>query len=224
MEDLMNSRWNRVLPLTGVVLVVLLVLSAVFSGNEPGGNTSAAKVIAYYSAHRGGVQVSDYLTGVALVFGLFFYGYLSDHIRRIENSARLAVIAFGGAVLFAVGGALSAGTQFALADVPGALSPSAAQALNLLQQYLSGFAIAAGVAGLLIASGLAILRGRQLPAWVAWLGFVLAVISFAPVPNIGALLAGIWTLIVSILLCARAGRLAPVTGSDAGEPVPLAAR
>jgi thiosulfate reductase cytochrome b subunit len=127
-------------------------------------------------------------------------------------------------VLFAVGGALGAGTQFALADVPGGLSPAAAQALNLMQQYLSGFAIAAGVAGLLIASGLAILRGRQLPAWVAWLGIVLAVISFAPVPNIGAALGGIWTLVVSILLYARAGKLASVSGSEAGDPVPATGR
>jgi hypothetical protein len=73
------------------------------------------------------------------VFGLFFYSYLSDHIRRAENSARLAIAAFGGAVLFAVGGALGAGTQFALADVPGRLSPAAAQALNLLQHVVLAY-------------------------------------------------------------------------------------
>jgi hypothetical protein len=220
----MSRRWNRTAPLTGVALVVLLILSQVLLGNEPGGNASAAKVVAFYSAHHGGIQVSAYLTGLALVFGLFFYGYLSDHIRRAENSARLAIAAFGGAVLFAVGGALGAGTQLALADVPGRLSPSAAQALNLLQQNVEVFLIAAGAAGLLIASGLAILRGRQLPAWVGWLGLVLGIASLVPIPNIGAPLAGIWTLVVSILLSVRAARHASVPEPEASDPVPSVTR
>jgi hypothetical protein len=220
----MSSRWNRLAPLSGVALVVLLIVSQVLIGNEPGKKASLARVVAYYSAHHGAIQVSAYLTGIALVFGLLFYGYLSDHIRRIENSARLAITAFGGAVLFAVGGAMGAGTQFALADAPARLSPGAVQALNLLQQDLSGFAIAGGVAGLLIASGLAILKGRHLPAWAGWLGLVLGIASLVPIQNIGAPLAGIWTLLVSILLCARADKLASVSGPVAGSPVPSGAR
>lgn len=220
----MNRPWNRMAPLTGVALVVLLVLSQVLLGNEPGENASAGQVVAFYNAHHGGIQVSAYLTGLAVVSGLFFYAYLSDHIRRAENSARLAIAAFGGAVLFAVGGALSAGTQFALADVPGKLSPAAAQALNLLQQDISVFLIAAGAAGLLLASGLAILRGRQLPAWVGWLGLVLGIASLVPLRNIGAPLAGIWTLVVSILLCLRAGRPTSSPEPAGSDPVPSVIR
>jgi|HubBroStandDraft_6_1064221.scaffolds.fasta_scaffold03204_8 hypothetical protein len=220
----MSRPWNRMAPLTGVALVVLLILSQVLLGNEPGGNASAGQVVAFYNAHRGGIQVSAYLTGLALLFGLFFYGYLSDHIRRAENSARLAIAAFGGAVLFAVGGALGAGTQFALADIPGRLSPAAAQALNLLQEDVSVFFIAAGAAGLLIASGLAILRGRQLPAWVGWLGLVLGIASLVPIRNIGAPLAGIWTLVASILLCLRAARHASALEPEASDPVPSITR
>jgi len=220
----MSRPWNRMAPLTGVALVVLLILSQVLLGNEPSENASAAQVVAFYDAHHGGIQVSAYLTGLAIVFELFFYSYLSDHIRRAENSPILAIAAFGGAVLFAVGGALGAGTQFALADVPGRLSPSAAQALNLLQQDISVFLIAAGTAGLLLASGLAILRGRQLPAWVGWLGLVLGIASLVPLRNIGAPLAGIWTLIVSILLSVRVGRHASALESQASDPVPSATR
>jgi hypothetical protein len=206
-------------PLTGVVFVVILVVGQVLLGNEPGSSASAAKVVAFYSAHRGGIRASSYLTGLSLVFGLFFYGYLRDHIRRFERSTHLAAIAFGGAVLFAVGGALGAGTQLALADTPRSLSPAAAQALNLLQQDVTVFAIAGGVAGLLIASGLAIVRGRQLPTLVGWLGLVLGVVSLAPVRNVGAPLAGVWTLVVSILLWVRTGRLASESASGAGDTV-----
>jgi hypothetical protein len=220
----MSRPWNRMAPLTGVALVVLLILSQVLLGNEPSENASAAQVVAFYDAHHGGIQVSAYLTGLAIVFGLFFYGYLSDHIRRVENSARLAIAAFGGALLFAVGGALGASTQFALADIPGRLSPAAAQALNLMQQDISVFLIAAGAAGLLLASGLAILRGRQLPAWVGWLGLVLGIASLVPVRNIGAPLAGIWTLIVSILLCLQAGRRRSSLEPAASDPVPSVTR
>ncbi len=86
------------------------------------------------------------------------------------------------------------------------------------------FLIAAGAAGLLLASGLAILRGGQLPAWAGWLGLVLGIASLVPLRNIGAPLAGIWTLIVSILLCLRTGRRTSSPEPAASDPVPSVIR
>jgi hypothetical protein len=59
---------------------------------------------------------------------------------------------------------------------------------------------------LLIASGIAIVRGRWLPVWTGWLALVLAVVTFAPLPNAGAPAAGLWTLVVSIVLLVRMNR------------------
>jgi hypothetical protein len=219
----MRNRWDRWVPLTGVALVVLFVGEGVLSGTEPPAGASAAKVVAFYSLHRVRLEIGDYLLGLAVVVGLFFYGYLREHIRVAEGSPRLAATAFAGAVLFAVSGALGAGASLALADVPGKLSPAAAQALNLLQNDLVTFAVNAGAAVLLLASGLAIVRGRGLRVWTGWLALVLAVVTFIPIPNIGAPPAAIWTLVVSVVLFARGPELARAGRPEAGRPAPSVA-
>ena len=218
----METRWTRLAPLLGVVFVVLLGIDFVVGGNEPGPGASSAKVVSWYSAHRGSVRVSMYLMAVVLVVGLLFYGYLRD--RLAEGSRGLAATAFGGAVLFAVSGAVSSGVELALADSPARLSPATAHALNLLDGYVAVIAVAAGAAGLLIAASLAILRGGQLPAWVAWLGLVFGVVALVPIRNIGPIPAGIWTLIVSLLLFMRGPQTSAVTRPGAAQAVPSGAR
>jgi hypothetical protein len=213
-------RWA---PLAGVAFVVLLVLGTVLSGSEPHGS-SAARIVGFYAVHRATVRASDLLTALAVVLGLFFYGYLRDWLSGAAASARLAATAFGGAVVFAVGGLMGTGAQYALADIPSKLGPGAAQALNLLQNDLAGFTVNAGAAVLLIGSGSAVLAGRRLPAWTGWLAIVLGLVSLVPIPNSGALTAGVWTLLVSILLVIRGGSAMPAGSRDAGQPVASAAR
>jgi hypothetical protein len=216
-----RSRWA---PLAGVAFVVLLVLGAVLAGSEPRGGSSAARIVAFYTVHRTTVKASDLLTALAVVVGLLFYGYLRDCLSGTGASARLAATAFGGAVVFAVGGLTGAGAQYALADIPARLAPGAAQALNLLQNDLAGFTVNAGAAVLLIASGSAVLAGRRLPAWTGWLAVVLGLLTLVPVPNSGALTAGVWTLLASILLIIRGGSAASAESRDAGHPASSAAR
>src|SRR5438132_14036484 len=100
----MTDRWSRFAPLTGVVFVGMLVASNVLGANTPDSNAAATKVISFYHSHRTRQEVSAYLTGVSLFVGLFFYGSLRGHLRRVTAVERLASIAFAGAVLFAVGG------------------------------------------------------------------------------------------------------------------------
>ena len=91
----------------------------------PDSNASGAKVIAYFVKHsnKRAANISAVLTDLAVVFGLFFFGYLRDRLRRTEVGSRLAPIAFGGAVIFAAGGLLTSGTTIALTDVPKDLTP-----------------------------------------------------------------------------------------------------
>lgn len=214
-------RWA---PFAGVVFVVLLVLGAVLSGSEPGGGSSAARIVAFYTVHRATVRASDLLTALAVVVGLFFYGYLRDCLSGTVASGRLAATGFGGAVVLAVGGLMATGAQYALADIPSKLGPGAAQALNLLQNDLAGLTVNAGVAVLLIASGGAVLAGRRLPAWTGWLAIVLGLLTLVPIPNSGALTGAAWTLLVSIVLVIRGVSAPPAGSRDAGQPLQSAAR
>lgn len=205
----MSDRLNRLAPLTGVVLIALLVTSGALIGNEPKSGATAARVISFYQSHRTKIELSAYLTGLSVFFGLFFYGLLRDHLGRVESARRLASTAFAGAVTFAVGGTLSAGTMIALADVPGTLGAGAAQALNVLENDLALFADGVGIAVLLMASGLAILRGRQLPTWLGWAAIAFSLASLLPLRFVNLPLVALWTLTASILLLRRGGARLP---------------
>jgi hypothetical protein len=213
----MKNRWDRLAPLTGVAFVVLLAVDFSVGGSEPQAGASAARVISWYSAHRSRVQVSDYLMVVVLVVALFFFGYLRD--RLAEDAPGLAATAFGGAILFAVSGAVSSGAQLALADIPSHLSPAVAQALNLLSNYVATVAVGAGAAGLLIASGLAIVRGVRLPAWTGWLALVLGAVCIVPIANLAPIPAGIWTLIISVVLFRRRGAVVATSRTGSSQAV-----
>jgi hypothetical protein len=219
----MTDRWKRLAPLTGVALVVLLVAGGGLMGTEPRSNAGAAKVIAFYHSHRSRVELSAYLTGLSVFFGLFFYGLLRDHLGRAADGARLAATGFAGAVTFAIAGVLSAGTQLALADVPGQLGPGAAQALNVLENDLSLFALGAGIAVLLMAFGLAILRGAQLPMWLGWMAIAFAIVALLPVRFFSLPLIGIWTLVASVILYRRGNARISETHPASARPLTSAA-
>lgn len=200
----MNPRWNRLAPLLGVAFLILLAVSFAIGGTEPQGGASAARVLAWYGAHRARVQAAAYLMVVAVAVALFFYGHLRD--RLADGSPGLAATAFGGVILFAVSGTIGAGVQLALAEHASRLGPGAALALSELFLYGNWIALNAGATVLLLASGIAILRGGRLPAWTGWLATVFGVISAVPVYGIDPIPVGIWTLIISIVLFRRQPR------------------
>lgn len=213
------TRWQRLAPWLGVAFVVLFLVTIAVGGTLPAASASGAKVVSWYSAHRSSELLSNYLMPLVLLLGMLFYGHLRDRI--VQGSSGLAATAFGGAVLFAAGGALSAGVQVALADRPASLTPASAHALNLVENYVANTAVGAGVSVLLVAAGLAILGSRQLPAWTGFLGVVLGIVGLAPLRGLGPLPAAIWTLIVSFVLIRRAP--AAAAADWAGAPVTKAA-
>jgi hypothetical protein len=194
----MHRDSRALIPLPGIALVVFFLIGVALSGAEPSATASPAQVLAWYSAHAGQMKASAYVTSVGVPFGLVFFA----HIRNLlaPGARALATAAFGGAVVFACGGLLGLGAGLALAADPGRLTVPAAQALNLSQAYIAGLAINFGAAALLLAAGAAAFASRSFPAWLRWLSIVLGVVSLVPVPNVGALTVGVWTLAVSVTL------------------------
>ena len=201
----MSDRWSLRAPLTGVVFVVLLVIAFAVTGGSPDVKAGGAKVISYYKAHSGSERAGAILGAIAAVFWLFFAGSLRDHLRRFGASDGLAATAFGGAVLFAVGDAIFSALGFTLSDSPGSLDPAAAQALNVLGNDLF-FPLAVGNGVFLLANGLAIVRGKVLPAWLGWAAIVLGVLAVSPAGFVAFVGLGIWTLIAAGFMLTGAGR------------------
>ena len=196
---------NRLMPLCGIIFVAL-VLASIFIENPPGSNASASKVLTYYQAHPHTTSASALLTGLAVIFGLLFFGYLREYMRQERATRWLATTAFGGAVVFAVGGVISAGSYLALGDQPQALNAAAAQTLNLIQTDVSGSFTQAGLAVFFLATGAAILRGRLLPAWLGWVSLVLGVLAASLILAFIAFVAtALWVMVVAVVLWTRAG-------------------
>jgi Domain of unknown function (DUF4386) len=210
---------KRLAPLTGVLFFVLLLAAVLIGGNSLSASSSPAKVLTYYQTHKDKIGLSGVLTALAVVVGVIFYGQLRDYLRRHEASRGSTATAFGGVILFAASGGLSAGTALALSDSPSHLSAPAAQMLNLLNQDVTGGLSLAGIAVLLICFGWAILRSDLLPGWLGWVAFLIALVAFIPFLGFFAFVAvGLWTLIISIVMWRRAASDASLAEQTASAP------
>lgn len=197
-----EQRW--VVPLLGLIFVALLVVSFVLTSDSPDSSAGGLSVISYYNDHRAQQNTSAVLIIISIPVGLFFFGLLREYLRRSRTARPFATIAFVGAAVFAAGGCVASGLQFALADVPGQLSPSAAQAMNIMNSDLSFPMIVAGVSVLQLGFGIAVLRSRLLPTWLGWLAVAIGVVAAAgPIGFFGFLASGVWILLASALLYER---------------------
>jgi hypothetical protein len=213
-----RARWG---PICGVVFVVLLVVSS-FIYSAPSTGKSPQYLLNWYSqsSHRRDVSLSTVIADVGVVFGLFWFGYLRERFSRSDVGARLAPIFLAGVVLFAGGGLVFSGAQFALGDNPKKMDPATAQTLNFLATDIGAAGILVGLSVLLSAAGFIIFQSRVLPRWLAWVSFVLAVVALAgPIGFFAFLATGIWILIVAGYMWRHEQHL-PVS-ADAGERAPV---
>ncbi len=200
----MADRWNRLVPLTGVVFTVLILIAFFVSGSEPNSHASPAKVLSYYVGHNGSVSVSGYALAYSAVFALFFAAALRPRLRGTGSDA-LVALGFGGAVMFAVAIACGAGLTLALVDHTKSLDPVALQAVNLVGDDMVGPLLQIGMVAYMAGYGIAILRGAAVPRWLGWLAVALAILAAIPAVGFFAILGiAIWSIVLGVLLFARA--------------------
>jgi hypothetical protein len=193
----------------GGLAFVVVLLATIFATPEPPDSTAtAAKVAIFAHQHRSGLYLNAYLTSLAVLVAGVFLWYLREVVAPDLRGRRLANLGFAGGLLFLMGGILNAGAAFAMADVATHADPTVLQMLNIFGQDVGG--IAGGATALLLgATSLAMLRSRALPSWLAYLGLVLAVASFA-LPMAGLPAVGLWILVTTIviLVTSRGSRVA----------------
>jgi hypothetical protein len=201
----MSDRWGRLAPLTGLIFGVLVVVGIATGGETPEANASAAKVISYYGTHRSEVETSSILFAFVFLFLLLFAAALRSYLRRTPSAEGLSALVLAGGVLMTAGALGSTGVEYGLAHQLHHLGPEAAQTLNFLSQELF-LPVLAGAFAFALGSGLAILRGAQLPKWLGWVAIVLAIAVLIPPATFPALgVFAIWSVIVSILMYVRSG-------------------
>ena len=194
-----RARWG---PICGVIFVVALVVSFLII-NTPDTSKSPAYILAWYNKHSHKVQlvISTILSDVAIVFGIFWFGYLRDRWGRTDVGNRLAPIMLVGGGIFATGGAIFNGVSVALLDKPSHLTLESALTLNFLESDIGIIAVFIGLSVFMMAAGMIILKTRILPVWLAVIAFILALVLLAgPLGFFAFLLSGIWFLIVAFFM------------------------
>ncbi len=197
-----RARWG---PACGVAFVVLLAVGLIIQ-SPPNTNKTPAYLYTWYNvhSHQTQIKISLILTDIAIVFGIFWFGYLRDRFGRTDLGARLSPVLLVGAGIFATGGLMFNGSLFALLDEPKDMLPATAQTLNFMQSDLGAAALVVGISILMWASGFIILKTRVLAVWLAWVSFVLAVVALAgPIGFFAFLAMGIWILIVAYMMWRR---------------------
>ncbi|HXW59519.1 MAG TPA: DUF4386 family protein [Solirubrobacteraceae bacterium] len=213
----MTDRWSRFAPLIGVLFVALTVVGIFGSGESPEGNASSAKVIAYYHLHESNVKTFDIVFIFAFLALVVFAAVLRSFLRRAPRAEGAAAVVLAGALLMAAAALIGTSIELGLAENITHLERSTAQALNLISDEIFLPALC-GAFLFSVGSGVAILRGANLPKWLGWVAIVIGVLTLVPPTSMPALFALlIWSLLVSILMFLR-------TGADSAvDAAPLAA-
>ena len=205
----MKREW--LVPLTGVLFVVLLILSFIVAGEPPDADEPVQDIVDFYVDDKDSIQASVLIGGVAAVSLLFFGAYLRKLFSAAEPAGHglLSPLVLAGTVIMAVGAGIDMTISFALAEAAEDIDPVAVQALQALWDN-DFMPIAIGVVVLLLSSGLSIVRYGALPKWLGWVAIVLAVLGMTPVGFVAFMGGGLWVIVVSIMLAVRArGAAAP---------------
>ena len=199
-----NSRLEKLAPLTGVVMVVLMIIGAVLIGAydyQP----SADRAVEIFRDNPTGVIAGGFLGLLSAFFMIWFAGSVYSALREREGgTGRLSMVAFGGGV--ASGVALAAGWTIIVAagvrvGAPGGISSVGAATLFDLYSAILSQMFAFTLAVFIGATAVVSLRVAVFPAWFGW---VSALIAFGLLTPIGYLvLALVWLLVVSIWLYRR---------------------
>ncbi|MDH6449012.1 MULTISPECIES: hypothetical protein [unclassified Streptomyces] len=216
----------RVAPLTGLAAVVFTVVGFLLFGDTPAYDAPGRQVRFYYADHQGQLGVSLYFLVVAAVLFVFFAAYLARLVRDVPpGDGWLHRVVFAGGVLVAVGFLIGATLTLALLDLAdeSSATPQALQALNAVNEDFF-IPFVGGMGLMLLATGLATARASAspLPRWLSWAAVVLGVLVFVPWVGFFAFMAaGIWVIIVSVLLARRpAPASSPEGGLSAGPASP----
>src|SRR5216684_5538280 len=154
-----GSRWARLAPLTGLAFFVLVAVAFVVLWRKtPDIGDSTAKVVSFYRAHSDREQAGAFVLGVGVAFLVFFAAHLRSALRVAQpRSARLPNAAFGGGIVAAASFLVAAAVHLGLAESAkkAHVSAQAVQALNVLDND-DFLPLAAGIAVMMLASGLAL--------------------------------------------------------------------
>jgi hypothetical protein len=203
--------------ISGILFVILFVPSYLSAPDTPVATSEPQEVIDYFNDRQDSILTNN---GLLLIFAAFFFlwflGVLYGVLRGAEREG------YGVSPVSLVGGVLFVALVLAGAAVEIVYPATLARfesfqedpQLGFLSLALSGwmyrFAFV-GMSALIAASSLVVLRTGVLPKWLAWGGFVAALVALLRILGpLAGWLALLWVVAVCVLMLIGAvGRTTP---------------
>lgn len=193
------KRFDRFLPLAGVVAGLLFLVSFIVDRNDPSNETGPAKTLAYWQDNRGMHQIVALVLLPLVAFLLLFFG--AGLKRQLEESGngRHGSVAYGGVLVGAAAFALVGMLEAAMTNAAHDGQRQAVYTLNQFHSY-DWLAWNPAFAAVLLAAGLGV-RGRGvLPTPVVWATLGIGASLITPLGFFGFVLVPVWLIVVGIML------------------------
>jgi len=193
---------------TGLGFAVLLIVSIIVTGSPKGADDGPAAVAQWYSDNKDAAEIGSFIGAIAGGFLIFFGAYLRK-VLEPGAGTMLAILPLIGVAIVATGAAIDGMLMFAAAEAVGDIPAPEVQTIQAIwdNDFLP---FLLGVLVFNWSVGLAVLKSGALPKWMGWAAIVFGVIGLAgPIGFFGAIGAGLWIIVASIMLSMRAGRGAP---------------
>lgn len=205
-----EAGWDRRALLAGVLAPILWFVGVFMSesgGDRPTYDFTGEEILSYVQTSTNKILFGALIFLFGGLLFMWFLGAFRSKAAAAEGGVgRLTATAFGTGLAFAIAimatwaPILSLGIFMEEGEAAN-LAPEAAQALWLAGD---GFFVIAeiGLAGFMFATSLLILRGLGLPKWMAWLGFLMAIVLLiAPVGwAVMIFIFPFWLILASVLL------------------------
>ncbi len=195
-----SSRFDRFLPLAGVLAGLLLLAGLVLLRDDPSSETGPAATFSYWQADHGQHQIIGLVVAPLIAFLLLFFG--AGLKRRLDHGggdSAHGTVAFGGALLAAATFALVGMLEAAMTNAAHEGERQAVYTLNQFHSY-DWLGWNAAFAAVLLATGLGARRNRVLPAPVAWATIVMGAALLTPAGYFAFIILPLWLIAVGVLL------------------------
>lgn len=208
-----GSAIGRLAPLSGLVGVLMVIVSfAVLGGDTPGSGDSGTVVDTFFSAHQGREFASSIVLAAVAPFLVIFGASLALALWPGDGmrSALWQLVLVAGSAIAGAAFAISGMVQFSVADAADQSSagPATVQALNILTAD-TWVAFNAGLGVMMLGAAGTLLSCRAWPV-MGWIALAAGIALFIPFADfIGLIVTGLWIMAASVLLFRRGAALAP---------------
>jgi hypothetical protein len=208
-----TNRFERLLPLTGVLGGLIWAVATVLTIGEPSVTDGESKYVRWFSDHKAAEMISAFGAAYFCVLMLLFAVAVSSALRAGERgSSAHASAAFAGAVVTAVGIAIMGMVSLGNVDAADKHNTQAVVSLGYLADDTFLLFIA-GLAVFYLATGLGVL-----PKWLAIVTIGLGVLSLTGPTGIGVFfVTPIWLIVTGVLLYRREAPAAIVASTNSSK-------